>query len=131
MFQKKYNKKIGELGENIAKNFLIKNGYQIIDTNIQVSYGEIDIIACKDYKYDFIGTKKFTIFIEVKTRTSNSLGRADESMTPKKMKNLRKYIRFYINRNPVNSNFIRLDLIAIDLDKKTRIANLKHYKDLL
>jgi len=38
---------VGQLGEKIAKNYLIKEGYQIVDQNYRQTWGEIDIIAKK------------------------------------------------------------------------------------
>ncbi|MDA3813519.1 MAG: YraN family protein [Candidatus Cloacimonetes bacterium] len=55
-------KQIGSKGEELAREFLMANNYQIIKTNFHSPYGEIDIIA-KDN-----GT---LVFIEVKTRSSN------------------------------------------------------------
>ena len=49
----------GKNGENIAKNYLKKQGYRIIDTNYKTKIGEIDIVAMKD---------KVLSFIEVKSR---------------------------------------------------------------
>ena len=125
-----YKQKIGEFGEKLAKNHLIRHGYKIIDANIKISYQEIDIIAQKG---------KRLIFIEVKTRTSLAFGSADTAMTAKKIGNLKKAILIYINRNnnflkklnqPVDANFIRLDLISIDINKKNKTAKIKHYRDI-
>ena len=53
----------GKNGENIAKNYLKKQGYRIIDTNYKTKIGEIDIVAMKD---------KVLSFIEVKSRYDDS-----------------------------------------------------------
>ena len=60
-----YNKTIGKYGETIAADYLINNGYKILDRNFQTRYGEVDIIGVKD---DLI------IFFEVKSRYTNSFG---------------------------------------------------------
>ena len=54
----KWNKNVGNLGEKIAKRFLVKHKYKILETNFAKKYAEIDIIAEKG---DFVG------FFEVKT----------------------------------------------------------------
>lgn len=115
-----YNKRIGEFGEALAKNFLIKRGYKIIDANVKISYQEIDLIVSKN---------NFLIFVEVKTRTSNSMGYADESITRGKLNSLQLAIEQYIGNN--NSENIRLDLISIDIDRFKKIANIKHYKSIV
>lgn len=39
------NKVIGDLGEEFAKDYLIKNDYTIVERNYRCKLGEIDIIA--------------------------------------------------------------------------------------
>ena len=45
--------KIGELGENIAVKFLVKQGFFILDRNYTKKWGEIDIVAEKNNKLIF------------------------------------------------------------------------------
>ena len=54
--------KIGKVGEQKAQAYLIKQKYQIIETNWRHQKCEIDIIASKN---------KELVFIEVKTRTNS------------------------------------------------------------
>jgi len=54
-----YRKDVGDWGERIASDYLISNGYQILERNFYTRYGEIDIVASKD---------EDIIFVEVKTR---------------------------------------------------------------
>jgi len=116
-----YMQKIGGFGEMLAKNYLIKHGYKIIETNVKTSYQEIDIIAKKG---------KFTIFVEVKTRTSFALGSADTALTVKKIKNYKKVINSYMYDNNFDKRYFRMDLISIDINKKDNKATIKHYKDI-
>ncbi|WP_394896049.1 YraN family protein, partial [Clostridium baratii] len=44
---KKYNKDIGNYGEDLASSYLINKGYKIIDRNFSNRFGEIDIICSK------------------------------------------------------------------------------------
>ncbi|KKP86331.1 MAG: hypothetical protein UR87_C0022G0011 [candidate division CPR3 bacterium GW2011_GWE2_35_7] len=37
--------KLGDLGEEIASNYLKKKGYKILERQYKSQYGEIDIIA--------------------------------------------------------------------------------------
>jgi len=59
-------KELGEKGEQLAVDFLIENGFEIIERNYRYGHGEIDIIA-KD------PSDNFTAFIEVKTRQNLDL----------------------------------------------------------
>lgn len=49
--------KIGKLGEELAKRFLMKHGYSILEENYTKKYGEIDLIAKKDDIIHFIEVK--------------------------------------------------------------------------
>jgi len=116
-----YRKKVGEFGEKIAINYLKSKGYSIIGKNVKISFKEIDIIA---------KIKEKIVFFEVKTRTSKKLGAADEAISSKKINNLKKAIGFYIAENKIKANNIRLDFIAINIDKYKKIANIKHFEDI-
>jgi putative endonuclease len=52
---------IGKIGENIAKTFLVKQGFSILDLNYRTRYGEIDIVAKKDNKIHFIEVKSIKV----------------------------------------------------------------------
>ncbi|MCK4553731.1 YraN family protein [Candidatus Parcubacteria bacterium] len=119
-----YRQKVGQFGEEIAKKYLVKHGYKIIASNIQTSHKEIDIIA----KF-----KDLLVFIEVKTRTSNKYGEADEGMSSRKIKNFKYAIKRYLcdSNNKIYYKDIRADLIAVDVDRNKKIAKIKHYKDII
>ena len=53
----KYRQSIGRKGENKAKNYLKRRGYQILETNYRTKAGELDLIAKE---------KDCLIFVEVK-----------------------------------------------------------------
>ncbi len=120
---KNYRKIIGAYGEELAKKYLIKYNYRIIAQNIKTSYKEIDIIAKQNDKL---------VFVEVKTRTTLKYGQADEAISRKKISNLRKAIGIYLDRsNKEKYKNIQLDLIAIDINKENKTANIKHYKEII
>ena len=56
------NQELGKLGEEIAANYLMKQGYRLLHRNWRLKGGcEIDIVAFKDNALHFV---------EVKTRTT-------------------------------------------------------------
>lgn len=116
-----YRQKVGKFGEELAGKFLVKKGYEIIATNIKISYQEIDIIAKKTKLY---------IFIEVKTKTSQSFGSADEAIDSEKINNLKKAMETYSYEKKWDENFIRLDFISVDIQKTKKIAKIRHYKNI-
>lgn len=115
------NQKVGKFGEELVKDYLIRKGYEIIARNLKISYQEVDIIAKNGEYY---------IFVEVKTRTSNILGEADEAFDDIKMDNLNVAIAKYIEKNNINEKYVQIDLISVDINKGEKKAKIKHYKDI-
>lgn len=108
------NKITGNIGEELAVDYLKKNGCRIMDRNVYIAGGEIDIVAVKD---------KTIVFIEVKYRSTAKFGTPLESITPAKIKALIKSIRTYVAKHHLYGNDMRIDVIGILGDK------IEHIKD--
>ena len=117
-----YRQKVGQFGENLAKDYLIRHGYKILGMNTQISYKEVDIIA---------SCGKLIVFVEVKTRVFLGWGGAEEAIDDQKIANLAQALDLYIYEKKLDENFVRLDFIAIEIDKNKKMANIKHYKDII
>ena len=113
---------MGKFGENLAKDYLLKRGYQIVAVNKKIGFKEIDIIAREG---------KILVFVEVKTRLSSVLGGAENAFDFFKYNNLKTAMEWYIYKNNLDGNFVRLDFIAVDINRYTKKANIKHYKDII
>lgn len=94
----------GSYGEDLACNFLVKKGYQILTRNYHSRFGEIDIIA-KD--------KGCIVFVEVKTRTNNLFGSPGEAITNKKISKMIKTLQFYLFEHKQGAADFRIDAIEI------------------
>lgn len=114
------NQNVGRTGEDLAVKYLQQQGYQILQKNFKIRYGEIDIIALKD------GT---LTFFEVKTRTSEKFGKPEEAISSKKLKSILKTAYFYISQLQKQYEY-QVDVIAIKIDgndgSKTRIEHIKN-----
>ena len=111
------NKAVGKSGEEIAKKYLEREGYKILETNRRFSrFCEIDIIALD---------KKTLIFCEVKTRRTDVCGSPLEAITKTKYTNIKKGIFLYLQENPQYKNF-RIDAVAITLKPNVTIKHLKN-----
>ncbi len=73
------NRQKGYNFESLAKDYLIDQGFQILEQNKQESHKEIDFVCVK---------KGVIHFIEVKGRKSNTQGEITETLTKSKRKNL-------------------------------------------
>lgn len=94
---------LGKLGEELAVDFLEKNGYEILETNWTFQKAEVDIIAKKD---------AILAVIEVKTRSSLDYGLPQDFVKPKKIQLLVKAINEYVIANDLDVE-VRFDIIAI------------------
>jgi putative endonuclease len=114
----KYRQRLGKWGENLAVEYLVNEGYSIVDRNVRTPYGEIDIIASRSNQL---------IFVEVKTRATTNFGMPEESVTPKKQKHLIDAIEFYIQEHPDSDCDWRIDVIAIRLQKIDMNPEIIHF----
>src|SRR3989344_6369519 len=99
------NNQTGSYGENLACEFLKKQGYKIVEKNYRIRGGEVDIVA-KD--------KDYLVFVEVKTRWSHEYGLPVDSITPWKIKHLLRTAQFYLLKVNWGNNPFRLDFVSVD-----------------
>ena len=96
----------GPAGEEEAAVFLQKRGYKILERNYRKRMGEIDIIA-RD--------KNTLCFIEVKTRSSDTLGSPAEAVTKQKQRQIIKLSLYYLKENNISDPQVRFDVVTIDM----------------
>lgn len=116
-----YKKNLGQLGENIALNFLTKNGYKILQRNLHSHWGEIDIIAKKDDKLSFI---------EVKTRIGVVKGFPHESINFFKLRSLKRAVQYYLLQNNLKDYKLTIDAISIQLDFSHKVQKILHFENI-
>lgn len=109
---------LGALGEQIACEYLIKQGYQILERNWSNGHKEIDIIA-KDG--DTI------VIVEVKTRRSTYLVEPEATVDVYKQRHLIWAANSYVNRNQYD-NDVRFDIISIVIDRNNE-KRIEHIED--
>ena len=86
---------LGKLGEELAVDFLKKEGYTILATNWIFQKAEIDILAQKE---DILAV------VEVKTRSSIEFGLPQDFVKPKKIQLLVKAVDAYVTLNEIDVN---------------------------
>lgn len=129
--------KIGKLGEELAKRFLMKHGYSILEENYTKKYGEMDLIAKKDNVIHFIEVKS------VSRGTYDPL----QNVHPSKLRRLSRVIQVYLLNIKVPSSYTKVlagrrqasideikwqfDVITVKINEKDRIGTVKHIKDII
>jgi len=109
---KKYKQQLGAWGENIAKSYYQKLGYQIIAQNFSTRYGELDLV--------FIKANKILV-VEVKTRSSLAFGFAEESISRNKLQNLRTAYQILSRRNSLPADFEMEICVVEKINQKIKI----------
>ena len=118
------SKEIGTLGENIAKTFLMKQGFSFVKANfLSYHHGEIDLVFKMDNIFHFIEVKS----IRVSSLMKESKGHIDprDNMTYAKYRKLLKTIEFYCITNKVGEGSWQLDLACVYIDMTTRQAKVE------
>ena len=108
---------LGKLGEELAVEFLQKNGYDILETNWIFQKAEIDIIAQKE---------NILAIVEVKTRSSIDFGLPQDFVKPKKIQLLVKAVNEYVISNDLDVE-VRFDIIAVYKEGKN--YKIEHIED--
>lgn len=102
--EKKTTKQIGDAGETVAANYLVRLGHEIINRNWRTKYCEIDIISVyKDTLY----------FTEVKYRKNANQGGGLAAITRKKQNQMAFAVKLYVQINHIVDTDLRL--VAIDV----------------
>ena len=115
-------RKLGDIGENIACEFLKRRGFEIVDRNYLRKWGEIDIVARKE---------GIIRFVEVKTVSGVTSGyRAEDNMHPWKLKRLSRVMQTYMLDKRLDCDW-QLDLITVKLDENTRKARVEMIENII
>jgi len=105
-----YNKESGNIGENLACDYLIKNNYKIVKSNYKNKIGEIDIIA--------LSPQNIYVFVEVKLRLNCNFGYPRQAINYKKQQKIKATALSYLKyNNLLDKVSIRFDCIEIIGDK--------------
>lgn len=107
---------LGQFGEDLAADYLLKNGYKILERNWRFRKAEVDLIAQKE---------NIVAIVEVKTRTSADFGNPQDFVKPKKIKLLVGAVNEYVVGNNLDVT-VRFDIIAIlQQGNKTSLEHLE------
>ena len=118
--------RLGRQGEKLARRYLERAGYRILDANYRCPWGEIDLVAQDGAEL---------VFVEVRTRRAAGYGTPQESITAEKREHLQAAAQDYLqNRRPepAQSEIAwRIDLISVRFDRtagQNRPPLLEHLK---
>lgn len=99
-------RKVGSQKEELAKAYLERLGFRVMEQNFRIRQGEIDLIG-----YD----QEVLVFVEVKFRSDKKAGMPEEAVTARKQRQICKTALFYLQRKGLGTDIpCRYDVVAID-----------------
>ena len=110
---------LGQTGERLAAEALMRSGYRILEHNFFCRYGEIDLVA--EHKQDLV-------FVEVKTRRGNAYGLPEEAVTVRKQQKLVQVASYYLDLHACSERAWRIDVVAVQLSQSGRPEEIRIYQ---
>jgi putative endonuclease len=95
---------VGKYGEELAARYLVEAGFAILERNWRCELGEIDIVARDG---------DTLVVCEVKTRTSTTHGTALESVSGRKLTQLRRSLSKWLELHGVHPDGVRIDVVTV------------------
>lgn len=124
-------RKLGDMGENIACQFLEKHGFEVVERNYLRKWGEIDIVARKRGVIHFVEVKSVTYVTSFRGPASGRGNfRPEDNMHPWKLKRLGRTIQTYLLHKKLERDW-QLDLITVKMDMNTRKARVEMIENIV
>jgi len=121
-----FHNEVGKIGEDLAREYLVKEGYKIIEQNYRTKYAEIDLVAQKP---SLLGKNKL-VFVEVRTKVGENFGSPEDTLNKAKLwkvyKNALAYSGFKQWDGPS-----RIDAICIVLKPDMSVSRLTHHENIV
>lgn len=114
---------IGKEGERTAKEYLKKTGLIFLEANYHILGAEIDLIMKDENRNEFV-------FVEVRTRSGDSFGKAEDSLSPHKRQVLRRGIIAYMQKLPWTTDY-RFDFVTVTKQNEAWKINHIKYAELI
>jgi putative endonuclease len=111
---------LGRWGEALAAEYLVQQGYTIVARNVRTPYGELDLVSRQG---------DVTVFVEVKTRASATLGQPEISVTRRKQEHLLAAAQHYLLANPALDGAWRIDVVAI-VRRRAAPPEIVHFENI-
>ncbi|MBI5463626.1 MAG: YraN family protein [Ignavibacteriales bacterium] len=115
---KRSTRQRGNQGEDLAAEFLQRQGFTILQRNYRFERGEIDIVAQQGNEI---------VFVEVKARRSATFGAPEEAVDERKQAQLRRVADGYLFEHQLEDQLCRFDIVAVDYASGAlEIRHLQH-----
>ena len=112
------NRETGQSGEERATQYLLENGYEVLERNYKTKTGEIDIIVKK---------AETVVFVEVKTLPQATPDMLSSVLNRQKLQRILKTSkRFLLNHRQYSNSYIRYDVIVLDMQGLPEVYHIEN-----
>lgn len=108
---------VGRRGEELAARHLQRAGLTIVERNVRLPWGEIDLVAREGDEL---------VFVEVKTRIGDASIAPDEMVNVAKLQRLERLAEAYAERLGDPDAAWRVDVVAVVLGRDGRVVRIDH-----
>ena len=108
---------VGRRGEELAARYLQELGLTVIDRNVRMAWGEIDLVARQGDEL---------VFVEVKTRIGDQSTAPDEILGVGKLARLERMSAAYVERLGDPDVDWRVDVVAVVIGRDGRVVRIDH-----
>ncbi len=115
---------LGKWGETAAVNYLLSQGYDLLEKNFRTPYGELDLIVQSGS-----GENTDLVFVEVKTRSSPRFGLPEISVNQRKQAHLIAAAENYLSLQKDPPQTWRIDVIAIERTTWGMDPEITHFEN--
>lgn len=105
--------KLGKTGEDVACDFLLSRGHQILDRNWHAGHLELDIVT---------EGPDGVHFVEVKARTAPVTSTLTDQVNPLKQKRICAAARQYIAKHHLPAREVYFDIVSVLFDGRETVV---------
>ena len=109
---------LGKWGEEMAAEYLLRQGYTIMERDWKSGHRDLDIIALDG---------NTVVFVEVKTRRNRLFTEPEMAVDYQKIRNLQQAANHYIKYRHINQE-VRFDVITV-VGSMNGTPSVEHIKD--
>jgi putative endonuclease len=108
---------VGRRGEELAARHLQQAGLTVVERNVRLPWGEIDLVAREGDEL---------VFVEVKSRIGDESTAPDELVDLAKLRRLERLAEAYVERLGDLEAAWRIDVVAVVLGRDGRVVRIDH-----
>jgi putative endonuclease len=122
----------GQIGEKLAAQYLINQGFDLIARNYRKKWGEIDVVVSKDDKIHFVEVKtvSYGTRLDLNNAVSYETWRPEENVHPFKLKKLSRAIESWLMEYTYDGEW-QIDVAAVRIVSRETFATVKVIENII